>query len=64
MTSVEAEAVIVPVEQEIRRRLRAARVRRRQRNTIERIILPLMLDLAGQIYTAESVTGGLISRRR
>ncbi|MEK7252682.1 MAG: competence/damage-inducible protein A [Actinomycetota bacterium] len=59
-TSVEAETLIVPVEQEIRRRL-GRLVFGADSDTIERIVLALCLERGWTVATAESVTGGLIS---
>ncbi len=59
-TRAEAEALIVPLEQEIRRRM-GRLVFGADSDTIERIVLALCLERGWTVATAESATGGLIS---
>ena len=61
-TEAEAEALIAPVEDEVRRRL-GARIFGSDGETIEAIVLAMLEDRGWRLATAESATGGLIAAR-
>jgi nicotinamide-nucleotide amidase len=61
-TEAEAAAMIMPVEDEVGRRL-GARVFGRDGETIEAVVLRMLEERSWRLATAESATGGLIAAR-
>lgn len=61
-TDAEAEGLIAPVEAEIRRRL-GSLVFGADRETVETVLLRLLVERGWTLVTAESMTGGMIAAR-